>query len=166
MTTSQTPTDLRKIIGETLRAFIFAYKDGGEQNDPAIINRDVTADCTRHLLPASLATSLGAPADFVISNDEYQKLFAADLKAGSVQKIVISNLTVDVEARKAAATTVSDMVFKDGETIVMEHSWILDFTEDGSKVKKVIEFCDPTSVHQMLAKVHAGDQEAVLQSEQ
>ncbi|KAH7130959.1 hypothetical protein EDB81DRAFT_859620 [Dactylonectria macrodidyma] len=153
MTTSQTSADLKKVIEETPTAFILSYKDGAEQNDPAVINRNTTPDCTRHLLPVSLAVSLGAPADFVIDNAEYQRLFASDLKVGGVQKSVISNLIIDVEARKAAASTVSDMVFKDGEVLVMEHSWFLDFTEDGSKVKKVVEFCDSDSVHKLMAKV-------------
>ncbi|KAH7118590.1 hypothetical protein B0J13DRAFT_569432 [Dactylonectria estremocensis] len=163
--TSQTPADLKKTIEETLRAFILSYKDGAEQNDPAIINRNTTADCTRHLLPASLAKALGAPADFVIDNAEYQRLFASDLKVGGVQKSVISNLTIDAEAKKAAASTVSDMVFKDGEVLVMEHSWFLDFTDDGSKVKKAVEFCDSDSVHKLMAKVGEARQGAEPQNE-
>jgi hypothetical protein len=145
--------EIRSTIEATIRDFIGAYKDGAAQNDPSIINRNVAAQCTRHLLPASLVQALGAPADFVIDNEEYQRLFANDLKVGGVQRCTLSNLVIDVTARKAAATTVADMVCKDGETIVMEHSWFLDFSEDGSKVTKVVEFCDPDGVHKLMAKI-------------
>ncbi|RMJ20025.1 hypothetical protein CDV36_000248 [Fusarium kuroshium] len=152
MASSQNSADLRKAIEETTRGFIAAYKDGAEENKPAIINRNVADGCTRHLLPASLLKALGAPPDFVIDNAEYERLFAQDLEVGGVQRSDISNLTIDVEARKAAATTVTDMVCKDGETIVMEHSWFLSFNGDGSKVTKVVEFCDAESVHRLMAK--------------
>ena len=52
--------------------------------------------------------------------------------------------------------TKADMVFKDGETIVMEHAWILDFSEDGRKVVSVVEFCDQVATRKMVAKVYPG----------
>ncbi|KPM42503.1 hypothetical protein AK830_g4043 [Neonectria ditissima] len=155
MAASPTPTsrDIKKNIEATFTDFIAAYKDGAKQNDPAIINRNVTADCTRHLLPTSLLKALGAPQDFVIDNAEYERLFAVDLQVGGVQEFTISNLVIDAEDRKAAATTLAKMVFKNGEELVMEHSWFVDFTEDGTKVKKVVEFCDGESVHKLMAEV-------------
>lgn len=152
MASGQDSASLRKAIETTTRGFIAAYKDGAEEDNPAIINRNVADGCTRHLLPASLLKALGAPPDFVIDNAEYERLFAQDLEVGGVQRSDISNLTIDVEARKAAATTVTDMVCKDEETIIMEHSWFLSFNEDGSKVAKVVEFCDAESVHRLMAK--------------
>ncbi|KAJ3530483.1 hypothetical protein NM208_g9312 [Fusarium decemcellulare] len=127
--------EIRKTIEASLRHFILAYKDAAEQNDASLVNRNTTPDCTRHLLPVSLCTSLGAPADFVIDNAEYERLTAEDLLIGG-----------------ASCMTSSDMVFHDGEVLVMEHTWALDFTEDGSKVKKVVEFCDQDSVHKLMAK--------------
>ncbi|KAM0424507.1 hypothetical protein ACHAPT_010221 [Fusarium lateritium] len=156
MASNQDSAGIRKAIEATTRGFIAAYKDGAIENDPAIINRNVDPSCTRHLLPASLLKALGAPLDYVIGNDEYEKLFAQDLEVGGVERSDISNLTIDVEARKAAAATVTDMVCKDGETIVMEHSWFLSFNEDGSKVTKVVEFCDAESVHRLMAKSKGG----------
>lgn len=66
----------------------------------------------------------------------------------------MENLTIDTEAKRAAATTKSDMVFKDGETLVMEHAWILDFSEDGGKVIRVVEFCDQLATRRMVGKVY------------
>ncbi|KAF5005496.1 hypothetical protein FDECE_8074 [Fusarium decemcellulare] len=145
-------TEIRKTIEASLRHFILAYKDAAEQNDASLVNRNTTPDCTRHLLPVSLCTSLGAPADFVIDNAEYERLTAEDLLIGGVKRSDISHVVIDVEARKASCMTSSDMVFHDGEVLVMEHTWALDFTDDGSRVKKVVEFCDQDSVHKLMAK--------------
>ncbi|KAF4947355.1 hypothetical protein FSARC_13976 [Fusarium sarcochroum] len=146
--------DLRKHIEKTTRSFMNAYKDVGEKNDPTIINRDVTEDCKRHFLPASAVEFLGMPPGYTCDNAAYEAAMARDIKRGIVKRIVISNLTIDTEARKSAVTSISDMVFKDGETVAMEHSWVFDFNEDGSKITNVIEFCDLGSLRKMVGKVY------------
>jgi len=45
---------LRQRMEATARAFLCAYEEGSVQNDASIINHNVTADCTRYLLPASV----------------------------------------------------------------------------------------------------------------
>ncbi|WYZ35720.1 hypothetical protein EsH8_X_000367 [Colletotrichum jinshuiense] len=146
----------RQTAEATIKSFLESYTDGASQNDPSIINRDVTPDCTRHLLPGSMLKAFGMPPDFGISTDAYEKNFAKDIRAFSVHDNVISNLVIDAETRKAAFTSVSKIVFKDGsESLALEFSWFLDFNEDGSKVKKVIEFCDKDSVVIVHAKVEA-----------
>ncbi|KAJ4251371.1 hypothetical protein NW762_011352 [Fusarium torreyae] len=146
--------DLRKTIERTTRSFLDAYKEVGEKNDPTIINRDVTGDCKRYFLPASAVEFLGLPPGYACDNAAYEAGMARDIKKGIVKRTVISNLTIDTEARKSAVTSISDMVFKDGETISMEHSWVFDFNEDGSKITNVIEFCDLDSLRKMVGKVY------------
>lgn len=160
MASSQAPADIKTAIETTLRAFIAAYKDSAAENNAALINRDVTADCTRQLLPASLLEFFGAPPDHLVDNNEYERLTANDLEAGGAQRSSILDLIIDAAGRKAAFRTVTDMVFKDGETLVMEHCWFLYFTEDGSKVKKVVEFCDADSVKKLMARVNGGGENA------
>lgn len=149
-------TTLRATIEATFRSLFAAYMDGADQNDPSIINRDLTPECTRHLLPASMLADIGAPAGWVIDNAEYERQFAHDLKTGRVTRMEISNLIVDTETRKAAAMTSTDMTYKDGEVIPIEHSWIIEFNEDGSKATKIVEFCDIVGVRKMVAKAGLG----------
>ncbi|GKU07564.1 hypothetical protein FLAG1_09948 [Fusarium langsethiae] len=134
--------ELRMVIEQTTRHFLGAYKDCGEANDPSIINRDVTEDCKRQFLPAGVMALVGAPAVVILNNAEYEAAVAQDMTKSLVTATRISNLVIDTEACKAAATTVTDVKFHDGEVVVMEHSWVLDFNEDGSKVSNIVEFCD------------------------
>ncbi|KIL94230.1 hypothetical protein FAVG1_02792 [Fusarium avenaceum] len=146
--------ELRSAIEHTTRQFLGAYKDAGEKNDPAIINRDVTDSCKRYFLPAGVLELYGAPADSALDNAAYEQGMAKDLEKGRVTRTQVFNLAVDTESRKSAATTITDMTFKDGDSVVMEHSWVLDFNEDGSKVSNVVEFCDMDGLRKMFAKVY------------
>ncbi|UQC81766.1 uncharacterized protein CLUP02_07252, partial [Colletotrichum lupini] len=81
-----------------------------------------------------------------------------DIAVFIVGATTTSNLVVDSEARKAALTSSSDIKFRDGsENLQLEFSWFFDFNEDGSKVTKVIEFCDKDSVMLMHSKISANE---------
>ncbi|KAF5023418.1 hypothetical protein F66182_4518 [Fusarium sp. NRRL 66182] len=146
--------ELRRSIENTVRQFISAYQEAGEQNDPSLINRDVDPDCTREFLPEALLDFFGAPPGWASDNDAYEKATANDLRVGRVKRATLSNLTIDTEALKAAGTSVAEMDLKDGETIIMEHAWVFDLNEDGSKITKVVEFCDQDAVRKFMAKVY------------
>ncbi|EXF74828.1 hypothetical protein COL5a_000106 [Colletotrichum fioriniae] len=148
----------RQKVEATIKSFFEAYTDGEKQNDASIINREVTPDCTRQLLPRSMTKAFGIPGDFILDNAAYATQFAKDIAVFVVGATTVSNLVVDSEARKAALTSTSDIKFKDGsENLQLEFSWFFDFNEDGSKVTKVIEFCDKDSVMIMHSKVSANE---------
>ncbi|KIL92962.1 hypothetical protein FAVG1_04143 [Fusarium avenaceum] len=132
--------DLRAAMEATTRQFFAAYVESGERNEPAIINRDVDPDCKRFYRPISLCHWFGVPPDWSHDNEAYKAGITANLEHGSIKTCEVFNLTIDVDARRSAAMTVSNMVFKDGEELIMEHAWSLDFNGDGSKVVKVVEF--------------------------
>lgn len=145
---------LRQSIEHTARQFFAAYVETGEKNDPSIINRDVDEGCKRYYRPLSLCDFFGVPGDWSHDNKAYEHGIANNLTKGSLKTCEVSNMTIDVDVRRAAATTQSDMVFKDGESFVMEHAWILDFNEDGTKIVKVVEFCDQLATRRMVTKVY------------
>ncbi|KAK1573260.1 uncharacterized protein LY79DRAFT_569007 [Colletotrichum navitas] len=157
MPSTPSSAELRKTIELTTRSFLAAYTDANEQNDPSLINRDVTADCTRHMLPSTMVKAFGLPAGISIPNEAYIQNIARNIRVYSVQDSVISDLVIDIETRKAAFTSKSNVVYKTGwESHPIEFSWLLDFNEDGSKVKKVTEFCDKDTVLLLHGRVEAG----------
>ncbi|KAH8807495.1 hypothetical protein F5884DRAFT_789367 [Xylogone sp. PMI_703] len=136
---------LRATIAATAREMLMSYQDGAAQKDPSIISRSLTPDCIRHIIPASFAQLLGLPPDALTMNNEpYQEFFAQDLKTSAVVRSEIVDLTVDVEARKAAARTIYLARFSNGDEMSLEFAWFVDFNEDGTKVKKIVEFADTT----------------------
>ncbi|KAI3540741.1 hypothetical protein CABS01_03143 [Colletotrichum abscissum] len=154
MATTPSSSDLRKVIEATAETFLASFEDGSVQNDPAIINRTLTPDCTRHILPSSVSEVLGLPANFSIDNVTFQKVFAKDIKALKFRNGIISNLVIDTEARRAAFTSIFDVVVVgSGEKFASEASFTLYFNENGSKITKVIEFLEKDSTVRM-AGVH------------
>lgn len=149
MASVPSPTNLRERIENTAQVFLSAYEEGGAQNDASIINRDVTADCTRYLLPASVPQAFGLPADFFFDTTKYQEMFAKDIKVLKFRNNIIANLVIDTEARRAAFTSIADVHAVSGESYQAELAWFLYFNEDGSKVKKVVEFCDKDVILRM-----------------
>ncbi|GKT41265.1 uncharacterized protein ColSpa_01446 [Colletotrichum spaethianum] len=100
--------------------------------------------------------AFGVPLDFTIDNEMYLQNITKEVRVYSVQNSVISNLVIDTEARKASFTSTSDIVYKEGsEAHLIEFAWFLDFNEDGSKVKKAIEFCDKDTVLLLHSRVEA-----------
>ncbi|KAF5624472.1 hypothetical protein F52700_9641 [Fusarium sp. NRRL 52700] len=144
-------SDLQKQIETTVNSFLASYEDGRKARDPTLINRDVTPDCTRQLLPASLCKELGLPEEFLMPNDIYEKLYADDLSLGGIHNTVSKHLTIDVESRRAAVESSGDMIYHHGETLHLEFSWIFYLTGDGTKISRVIEFADSTAVLKMAA---------------
>lgn len=142
-------SDLRQRIETTTRAFLSAFGEGSAQQDASIINRDVTADCTRHMHPASVPQAFGMPADFVFDTSTFEAAFAKDIKVLRFENNIISNLIIDVEARSAAFTSIAKVRPVKGESYECEQAWFLYFIEDGTKVKKVVEFCDKDVILRM-----------------
>ncbi|KAL1856965.1 hypothetical protein Daus18300_010525 [Diaporthe australafricana] len=150
MAATTSSTSLRERIEATARSFLQAYEDGGAQNDASIINRDVTADCERYLLPASVPQAFGLPTDFFFDTTKYRETFAQDIKLLKFKNNIISNLIIDTEARRAAFTSIAEVhIVSSGDSYPAELAWYLYFTEDGSKVKKVVEFCDKDVILKM-----------------
>lgn len=132
-----------------MRAFISAFEEGSSQQNASLINRDVTTDCTRTMLPASVPQAFGLPANFAFNTTQFQEAFAKDIKVLKFKNNVISNLVIDTEARRAAFTSNAEVHPNSGEWYSCEQAWILYFNEDGSKVNKVIEFCDKDIIFKM-----------------
>ncbi|KAF6796336.1 hypothetical protein CSOJ01_13254 [Colletotrichum sojae] len=142
MASTDSPSGLRERMVDTIQAFMATYQDASVQNDASLINRNSTSDCARHLLPASVTEAFNLPSGFFFDNAGIEAALASDLKVLKFEDAIISNLVIDTQALRAAFTTISKIRTDAGERYNAEGAWTLYFTEDATKVKKVIEFCD------------------------
>lgn len=144
-----TRSNLRQRIETTTRAFLSAFEEGSTHQDPSIINRDVTKDCSRLMCPASIPEAFGLPKDFLFDTESFQAAFANDIKVLRFENIKILDLVIDTEACSAAFRSSFEVSRIDGESFDYEQSWFLDFAADGLKVQKVVEFCDKDGILKM-----------------
>ncbi|PPJ49771.1 hypothetical protein CBER1_02856 [Cercospora berteroae] len=143
MASTPSTTDLRQRIVQTAQSFLSRFEESSTKNDASIINLDVTEDCTRYMLPASVNQAFQLPADFFFDNKTYQGAVSNDIKVLKFKNNILSNLVIDTEARLATFTSIAKIHPVDGTDFYpAEQAWYLYFNEDGSKVTKVVEFCD------------------------
>ncbi|KAF4331994.1 hypothetical protein FBEOM_14222 [Fusarium beomiforme] len=133
---ASTQTNIKTAIETTVKSYLASFIDARIQNNPSLVNRDVTLDCTRSMLPSPLG------GGFTMTNDAYLQVFTEGLKVGGMHKNEISDLIIDVDARKAAVTTVAELVFNNGEELKSDFSWFLHFNDDGDKICTIVEFVD------------------------
>ncbi|KAH7411236.1 hypothetical protein BKA64DRAFT_377038 [Cadophora sp. MPI-SDFR-AT-0126] len=142
--------NLRQSIEATTRAFLSGFEECSTSGDSSLINRVVTADCPRYLTPASVLKAFDLPEGFFFNPTTYEAAVAKDIKVLKFKNAVISNLVIDTETRMASFTSKDEVhVDKTGEWYYAEQAWFLYFTEDGSKVNKVVEFCDKDGILRM-----------------
>lgn len=61
----------------------------------------------------------------------------------------MANLVIDTEIRRVAMTSIAEVHPQHGQWFSYEQAWVLYFNEDGSKVEKVVEFCDKDALVKM-----------------
>ncbi|CAG7558122.1 unnamed protein product [Fusarium equiseti] len=153
-----TSKDMRSSIENTTRQYLNAYKDVCEANDPSVINRHVTEDCKRHFLPKGVMDLFLVPVGVPLDNASYQGAITKDMAKSRFTNVAIANLAIDTEARKAVATTTTEITYRDGDVHVVEHCWIFEFNVDGTKVSNIVEFCDMDSTRRMVEKVYTQEE--------
>jgi hypothetical protein len=141
--------DIKQNIEATVKAYVASFVDARAENDPHLVNRNTSLDCLRSMLPSILG------GGGTMTNEAYEAVFTQGLQAGGMDANNITDLVIDVDARKAAVTTVADMVFL-GEKSSMDFSWFLHLNEDGTKIKRIVEFVDSLTFSGLQQKMAGG----------
>ncbi|KAM0547961.1 hypothetical protein ACHAO7_006916 [Fusarium culmorum] len=141
--------NIKQNIEATTKGYVSSFADAKAENNPQLVNRNTSPECLRSMLPSILG------GGGTMNNEAYEVIFTNGLQAGGMESANITDLVIDVDARKAAVTAVADMVFL-GEKSSMDFSWFLHFNEDGTKIVKIVEFVDSltfTGLQQKMAGV-------------
>ncbi|CAG1964897.1 unnamed protein product [Fusarium graminearum] len=119
-------------IEATTKGYVSSFADAKAENNPQLVNRNTSPECLRSMLPSILG------GGGTMNNEAYEVIFTKGLQAGGIESANITDLVIDVDARKAAVTAVADMVFL-GEKSSMDFSWFLHFNEEGTKIVKIVD---------------------------
>ncbi|PTD09770.1 hypothetical protein FCULG_00007362 [Fusarium culmorum] len=124
--------NIKQNIEATTKGYVSSFADAKAENNPQLVNRNTSPECLRSMLPSILG------GGGTMNNEAYEVIFTNGLQAGGMESANITDLVIDVDARKAAVTAVADMVFL-GEKSSMDFSWFLHFNEDGTKIVKIVD---------------------------
>ncbi|GAP87479.1 hypothetical protein SAMD00023353_2600730 [Rosellinia necatrix] len=144
---------LRRAIEANTKEFLTSPRVAAERNDPTVLSRTLTQDCRRKIVPASFMLSIGVTnPNQGFTNEQAQQAFSENIKVSSVESIDVHRLCVDEAARASAACTGTVLLFRDGERLRLETAWFLDFVDDGSRIKRIVEFCGEQAAHRRVDK--------------
>lgn len=143
---------LRETITKTLNIFLAGYIDGAK--DATKLSTVLTPTCLRTFAPLTFLNSIGAPADVALDNKTYEDFYAAELPVAWGKSLdEVANVTIDVENKTAAATTVYTNVFSDGDEFRFEFAWFLKFNAEGTAIERVLEWVDSAATVKYHAKI-------------
>ncbi|KAM0336734.1 hypothetical protein ACHAPQ_003886 [Fusarium lateritium] len=134
--TSTQDSDIKANIEATVNSYLATFIEAKAQNDPSLVNRNTTPDCIRQMLPTSLS---GGGS---MNNEDYEKVFTQGMSFAAMKKNTASDMIIDVDARKASVTAVAELEKTGGDAFSLDFAWFLHLNEDGSKIKKIVEFVD------------------------
>jgi len=142
---------MRSTIEATVADFMKSYEDAVSASDASILSRTLAADCTRQLAPAALLRNLGMPVDMSMGNEAYEQHMAGELHLLESVGIETLDLSVDAERRRAGARSANDLKLAGKGVFRLEFCWFLDFSDDGRKITKVVQFVDSAEAPKFLA---------------
>ncbi|KAK1760325.1 hypothetical protein QBC47DRAFT_456092 [Echria macrotheca] len=134
--------NLRSKMEHTLRALLQSPVEASAANDPSLLSTVLDPACKRYIQPASLLSKLGAPPDFFFDVPSYEAAIGSEMAVFSVKGVEVDNVCVDVEGRKGSAIAVFDQLLKDGREFRVGFSWHVEFSEDGERVVRILQYAD------------------------
>jgi hypothetical protein len=102
----------------------------------------LTPDFNLSLAPASFMAAAGMPADFSLSKDGWSAHLNSHMPVITSTKMTVFDTIVEATGRKAAVHLNHAVEIRGGAGTTLENVLMLHFTEDGTKVRKVVEFTD------------------------
>jgi hypothetical protein len=128
-------------IENTTKGFLQSYVDAAQTKNTQLVSTYLAEDCRRSIGPPYYLRSVGAPADFTMSNDEYASEFGT-MEFYTFEAHEFYDLTIDTTNLKAGLRSELTGKFIDGKELSRTFVWFLDFNEDGSKIVKVYQHND------------------------
>lgn len=157
-------TALYSKIEATVNSYVSSYSDAVEAKDAAVFSRTLTADCERQLAPGSMFRAMNIPFAPKMDNAAYEDRMAQELVVLESNKIEALDMTIDTVGKKAGVRAASTLTLKGGNAFEIEFCWFLYFTDDGTKIKRILQFVDATGGSAFLAAMkEAASKEAETQ---
>lgn len=145
------PSDLYAAMAGTITTF-FADYNRAPDDGPSVLSNTLTPDCRRYLRPYTFTDALGFPQDFYFNNSAYETGIASELTVTQTANWTVLFTSIDAHALKASAFSEYRVSLCGTEEYLIEASWFWDFTEDGSKIRNIIEVLEPITTLNYSAK--------------
>ncbi|KAI1391908.1 uncharacterized protein F4822DRAFT_388865 [Hypoxylon trugodes] len=141
--------DLHTTLETTLKAFFNDYTVALREKDVTRISASLTPDCKRLLKPAYFPVAY----PFVKaeeSNAEYEARMKGELSIMESTSAEIHEITIDPIKRKGSAYVTHINKLRGKDTGNIDICWYFDFSDDGKKISRIVEFIDTAVSEKMI----------------
>ncbi|KAI0384954.1 hypothetical protein F5Y04DRAFT_202130 [Hypomontagnella monticulosa] len=133
--------DLHATIESTVAAFFEGYALAARDKNASLISTTLSADCKRYLKPSSF-TAAYPFIKAVETNAEYEARMGPEIATMEETRFKVLESVIDPAKRKASASTEYWLKIAGSAPTTMEICWYFDFTDDGKKISRIVEFID------------------------
>ncbi|KAI1105756.1 hypothetical protein F4804DRAFT_303433 [Jackrogersella minutella] len=144
--------ELYAVMEATLMEFLENYLIAVRTKDVSSLSATLTPECTRHLKPANFVTAYPF-IKAVETNADYEARMAPELALMEDTHHKVLNYVVDPVRRTASAYSEHWTKLANQEPTSIEICWYVDFTEDGSKISRIVEFIDTAAATRMVEEL-------------
>ncbi|KAI0545343.1 hypothetical protein F4679DRAFT_588648 [Xylaria curta] len=133
--------ELRVTMESTVTHFLDSPAQALAAQDSSLYLATLTEECTHYLRPLQSVAS-NPLLKAVKSNEEYKALMESALPTIEDTRVEIKEFVIDPLKQKASVLAEHCTKIVSVEANIMEITWFLDFTEDGNRISRVVEFID------------------------
>jgi hypothetical protein len=151
---------IKTTLQSTITSYLAALDGAFAARSTAAIDATKTADCTFSLAPASFLRAAGLPPDLAMPNGAWNAHLQSQFGAvRSVRVELLGAPVVDEAARAAVVHHRNHVVLADGREATLENAVFLYFSEDGTRVARIVEFTDPVATKEYMAMIEEAKKE-------
>ncbi|KAI1472588.1 uncharacterized protein F4812DRAFT_18365 [Daldinia caldariorum] len=144
--------ELRAVMESTLTKFFENSTLAVKNKDTSLYSALLSPDCRRYMRPASFVKSYPF-IKAVETNAEYEARMAPEIAATDESRVKIIEMVIDPIKRHGSAHVQHWSKIKGREPIAMEMCWYVDFTEDGKKISRIVEFLDTAASSKLIDSI-------------
>ncbi len=145
--------DFRAVLQETTNAFVENNTLAVKQKDASLFSAILTEDCIRMYRPLSFIQRYPQFFKPQIANADYEAQMKIELQTMKDVSQKVTRTVIDTAQRRATIWSEQTITTPDQSTSSVEVIWDLDFTEDGKRVKQILEFVDTFESTKMLEQM-------------
>lgn len=142
MADSPVHSNFREILQKTATAFMENNTQAVKQRNLTLLSAILTADCIRSYRPLSSVSRYPQFLKSEMTNADYEQQMSAELRTMMDVSQRVTRTVIDTEQRAAVLWAEVTLTMVDGSSKFVEVIWDLSFTEDGTRVHRILEFMD------------------------
>ncbi|KAI1767103.1 hypothetical protein GGR53DRAFT_483974 [Hypoxylon sp. FL1150] len=148
--------NLRSTMESTLVEYLDCFPRSVRDKNPSLLSTTLTEKCARYLKPGSFTAKFPF-VRAVENNAEYEAHMAPEIAIMEEVRFKILDSVVDPLNQKASARVEhwTKLASREKPT-VLEICWFLDFTEDGKKISRIVEFIDTSVASKIIEELAEG----------